>query len=112
MPAVPPLRLLPQLLHAARGHSWDMGRNDYLDHRSRDGRTVGDRIRAAGFLGKTWGENIARGQRSPQEVMHSWMSSPGHCRNIMNPRFRFIGVGHVYVAGSRMPHNWTQNFGG
>ena len=111
MPPAAPLVVLPQLVAAARAHSWDMGLNNYLDHRSRDGRGVGDRVRAAGYVGRGWGENIAQGHSSPQEVMQGWMISPGHCRNILNASFRFIGVGHAYTPAAAMQHSWTQDFG-
>ena len=53
------------------------------------------------------GENVAYGQRSPQEVMNDWMHSPGHRRNILNPRYRQIGVGAVSSGRSIY---WTQVF--
>lgn len=54
---------------------------------------------------RTVGENIAAGQRSPQEVVQAWMKSPGHRANIMNPRFTKLGVGETN-------HYWTQDFAG
>lgn len=39
------------------------------------------------------GENVAKGQPSPQRVMKGWMDSPGHKDNIMDARFTHIGVG-------------------
>ncbi len=49
------------------------------------------------------GENIAKGQRTPQEVMKSWMNSSGHRKNIMSANFTKIGVG--YYNGE-----WVQEF--
>ncbi|WP_308685206.1 CAP domain-containing protein [Stomatobaculum longum] len=54
------------------------------------------------------GENIAAGQRNPEEVMDSWMHSSGHRANILNPNYDSIGVG--YSAQDGTPH-WVQNFG-
>ena len=54
------------------------------------------------------GENIAAGQRNPEEVMDSWMHSSGHRANILNPNYDSIGVG--YSAEDGTPH-WVQNFG-
>lgn len=54
------------------------------------------------------GENIAWGQRSPEEVMNGWMNSPGHRANILNSRFTKIGVG--YYVGSNGRKYWTQLF--
>ena len=53
------------------------------------------------------GENVAYGQRTPQEVMTAWMNSPGHRRNILNSRYTQIGVGSVNNGRSIY---WTQVF--
>jgi uncharacterized protein YkwD len=53
------------------------------------------------------GENIAYGQTSAQEVMQSWMNSAGHRQNILNPKFRDVGIAYAY--GNTF--YWTQNFG-
>ncbi|MFD1827405.1 CAP domain-containing protein [Mumia zhuanghuii] len=39
------------------------------------------------------GENIAYGYRWPRHVVDAWMDSPGHRANILEPRYRRIGVG-------------------
>ena len=41
------------------------------------------------------GENIAQGQRTPEEVVQAWMNSAGHRANILNNGFTHIGVGYV-----------------
>lgn len=46
------------------------------------------------------GENIAWGQRSPEEVMNGWMNSSEHRANILNSSFKKIGV--AYYVGA----NW------
>lgn len=91
---------------AARNHSLDMATRGYFDHESPDGEDAADRITRAGFEWTAVGENIARGQPNPEEVMADWMASPGHCSNILEPRFEFLGVG--YVADGA---HWTQTFG-
>lgn len=53
------------------------------------------------------GENIAKGQKSPQEVVEAWMNSPGHRANILNSNFNQIGVGVVQSGGY---YYWTQLF--
>ncbi|MEU8527681.1 sigma-70 family RNA polymerase sigma factor [Streptomyces sp. NPDC048629] len=96
------------LLHkAARGHSDDMAARDFFDHTNPDGDGPGERITAAGYRWSTYGENIAMGQRTPAQVMDSWMNSPGHRANILNCAFKEIGIG-VHDAGG--PY-WTQVFG-
>ena len=89
-----------------------MAQHDYFDHTSRDGRTMEQRTRAAGFPGGFVGENIAAGRADAQATVQQWMDSPGHCLNIMEPRYRFLGVGHATNAGTALRHFWTQNFGG
>lgn len=39
------------------------------------------------------GENIARNWKTTDEVMNAWLSSSGHRKNILNPKFTHIGVG-------------------
>jgi uncharacterized protein YkwD len=39
------------------------------------------------------------------------MASPGHRANILNARFKEIGVGLVYRPGSRYRYYWVQDFG-
>ena len=106
-----PLSYDHQLAAAARGHSEDMGAQNYFSHTSLDGRTVPDRITAAGYSYNTYGENIAGGQPTPEDVIDAWMSSSGHRANILNSNFCDIGVGYIYQADSTYRHYWTQNFG-
>jgi uncharacterized protein YkwD len=90
-----------------------MAANNYFSHTSLDGRTFDQRIRNAGYAGSSpLGENIAGGQSSPSAVVSGWMGSEGHCRNIMNPSFRAIGVGYAYESSATYRHYWTLNFGG
>ncbi|WP_219825727.1 CAP domain-containing protein [Nonomuraea typhae] len=101
-----PLTHDPKLNAAARGHSNDMAAKNYFSHTSQDGRSPGDRIKAAGFSPiSTWGENIAKGQPTAASVVKGWMNSPGHKANIMNCNFTLIGVGH----DAKGPI-WTQVF--
>ncbi|MEV5595269.1 sigma-70 family RNA polymerase sigma factor [Streptomyces sp. NPDC052496] len=103
-----PVRANEQLATAARRHSQDMNARNYFDHTSPDGKDPGDRITAAGYRWSTYGENIARGQRSADEVMKSWMNSPGHRANILNCDFKEIGIGTHDTSGGP---TWTQVFG-
>lgn len=103
-----PLVCDPDLTRAARLHSQDMCDQRYFSHDSLDGRTFRDRIDAQGVRWMRIGENIARGQPTPQAVHDAWMSSTGHRANILNPQFGRIGIGHVACPGSG-PY-WTQDF--
>ncbi len=53
------------------------------------------------------GENIAYGQKTPQEVVTGWMNSTGHRANILNSNFNKLGVG-VYQSNGTI--YWTQEF--
>ena len=45
--------------------------------------------------------------------MKSWITSTtGHCENIMNPNYSFLGVGFFYATAGRYDDYWVQNFGG
>lgn len=109
MPPAPALTWNEQLESAALSHARDMYRYKYFDHKSRNGKTIRERIEAAGYRlndlqSYSYGENIAAGQRSIEQVMTGWIKSPGHCKNLMNPNFREIGV-------AQDNYYWVQNFG-
>ncbi|SDM64063.1 CAP domain-containing protein [Nonomuraea jiangxiensis] len=103
-----PLKHDARLRTAAHGHSADMAKNDYFDHDSQDGRDMTDRIRAAGFTGSAWAENIAMGQPSAKAVVQTWMESDGHRENIMNCSYTLIGVGAAKNPQGEL--YWTQDF--
>ncbi|MEU2390520.1 sigma-70 family RNA polymerase sigma factor [Streptomyces sp. NPDC007369] len=103
-----PLKDDAQLRTAAQGHSDDMANRSFFSHTSPDGTDPGDRTTAAGYRWSTYGENIARGQQTPDSVMESWMNSSGHRANILNCAFKDIGVGMHQGPGGPW---WTQNFG-
>jgi uncharacterized protein YkwD len=112
MPSVGPLTMESRLRVAARCHSQDMAINAYFDHTSLDGRSPWDRIAAAGYApARSQGENIAAGYTSPEAVVSGWMTSPGHCTNIMRAQYLELGVGYAFLSGSPYRHYWTQDFG-
>jgi len=100
-----PVTLNRRLDRAARLHSEDMADNGQMSHRGSDGSSGGDRMEDAGYDPTSWGENVAYGYRTPEQVMHGWMHSRDHRRNILDCRFREMGLGHA------QPGNfWTQEF--
>jgi len=110
MPPAPPLKWNYQLEVIAAGHAVDMARNNYFSHTSLDGRTMENRINGGGYTINGYrsieiGENIAFGQESIAEVMQGWFKSAGHCRNLMNPRFKEVGI-------AEDKKYWVQDFGG
>lgn len=100
-----PLQTDAKLMAAAREKSQDMQTNKYFSHTSPTFGSPFDRMKALGIAYKGAGENIAQGQRSPQEVVQAWMDSPGHRANILNGKFTHIGVGYVKTG-----NYWTQQF--
>ena len=73
-------------------HCEDMIRRNFFDHVNPDGEDPFDRM--AKFSIGYWaaGENIAVGQQSPKEAITDWMNSAGHRENILNPKFKSLGV--------------------
>ncbi len=109
-PAAPPVQWNEALARAASGHSKDMATNNYFSHTSLDGRSPGTRITAAGYSWSAYGENIAAGQSTMDAAMTAWLNSPGHCKNIMNARYKDYGAGCAYTSSSRYHTYWTQDF--
>ena len=100
------------LATSANRHSADMATKDYFSHYSPSGVSPFQRMRAAGYSYRAAGENIAAGRSlsSPKAVVRAWLKSPGHCKVIMNPKYRELGVARVEGPG-RWTVYWTQNFG-
>lgn len=109
--ATTPLAWNALLATAAESHSRSMANNNYFDHRDRDGRTPGDRAELAGYSGQQVGENIAAGQDSVRKVVDGWVSSPGHCANLMNPQFQELGAAYATDPKSDSGIYWTALFG-
>lgn len=105
------LTLDARLASAAYAHSRDMADNNYFSHDSLDGRSMADRINAAGYAWSTIGENIAAGYSSVEIVVSAWMASEGHCANLMNPRFTEFGLTCALNDASEYKNYWTQDFG-
>ena len=109
--ATRPLIWIRMLLVSSTGHCADMANKNYFSHTSLDGRTFDKRITAAGYRFTAAGENIAAGQTTVQAVMTGWTNSAGHCRNMMNPTYRDVGVACVRNDASTYRRYWTMNLG-
>lgn len=96
-----------ELSRVARIKSQDMKDNKYFSHTSPSYGSPFQMMKSFGITYRSAGENIARGQATPQAVVNAWMNSSGHRANILNSSFTHIGVG--YVANGRY---WTQMFVG
>ncbi len=111
-----PLSRDTTLIDIARAHSDDMLKRNYFSHNSPDGKTIKDRVVPAysNTLSRA-GENIWSGHGydysdptlMARVIVDSWMSSPGHRANILNPNYNYVGVG-VSAMGKEI--RATQNF--
>lgn len=100
-----PLQIDEALSKVASVKSEDMAKQNYFSHNSPTYGSPFDMMKQFGISYRTAGENIAMGQRSPQEVVNAWMNSEGHRANILNSNFTHIGVGHASNG-----NYWTQQF--
>jgi uncharacterized protein YkwD len=104
----PPVRLSTTLNDVAQGHATDMARHEYFEHEDLSGHSPADRVRAVGYPEKLVGENIAYGPESADEVVKGWLASPGHCENIMDPRFAEMGIAYSTGRSARRGLYWVQ----
>ncbi len=124
----PPLGWSDELYHASYEHSYDMAKSDWFSH---DGSgSANDWTSQVQSLGRgskmderaennnytNWrylGENIAAGtdMDEAREAVIGWMNSPDHCKNMMNPNFKEVGLSVVYDENSYYKYYWTQDFG-
>src|SRR5262245_4036839 len=91
---LPPLKGDPRLHKIAQAHSENMAKQGKLEH-VLDGKTQGDRMRAAGYKFQRNGENVGMGDddNTAEELMDAWMASPGHRANILHTAYSEIGIG-------------------
>ena len=102
---LPALKLNWELSRVARIKSQDMKDRNYFSHTSPTYGSPFEMMKKFNISYRTAGENIAKGQRTPEEVVNAWWNSPGHKANMLNKSFTQIGVG--YVASGNY---WTQMF--
>jgi uncharacterized protein YkwD len=108
--AARPITASPTLAAVALEHSRDMAEHRKLGHPGSDGSAPADRVTRSGYLWQGTGENVASGQQTPEAVMKSWLDSPGHCENIMEPRFTEMGVAFALAPEQNPNIYWTQVF--
>lgn len=104
MKAAKPLAWDDALARSAAKHAIDMENQNYFNHISKNGRSIGDRAEEFGYDWYQISENIAFGQRSINQVVDEWMKSPEHCANIMDPEKKHMGV-------AKKGNYWVQDFG-
>jgi uncharacterized protein YkwD len=119
-----PLRPNARLGRAAQAHTQSMVEENYFEHVGPRGQTPLQRMRSVGYIsssrsGYEVGENIAWGTlwlSSPRAIVASWMASPGHRANILDPRYRETGIGIAPRAPASLADGqpgaiYTQDFG-
>jgi uncharacterized protein YkwD len=102
------LAISDALIEAAERHADDMAAHHYLEHEADDGSTPSQRVARTGYRSRLTGENIAFAPTSVDEVFDGWLASPGHCENMMNPRFRATGAAVAVSRAHGHPHYWVQ----
>jgi uncharacterized protein YkwD len=96
-----PLRKSVPLRRAAAAHASAMSGAGFFSHTSLDGTAMEQRVarfyRRTSFSSWKVGENLlwASGSMTADRAVEVWMNSPGHRRNILDPRFREIGIAAV-----------------
>ena len=98
-----PLSLSAKLTDIATMKSKDMADKGYFDHTSPTYGTPFQMLQDFGVHYSSAGENIAAGQKTPEEVMNAWMNSPGHRANILGANFTQIGIAYYQSE-------WVQAF--
>ncbi len=90
-----------------------MATRNYFAHVTPEGVSPSERVTLTGYRWRMTGENIAAGYPDPAAVVEGWLKSPGHCRNLMNPGYRDLGVGLFRDSDSADKYGsyWAQSFG-
>jgi alpha-tubulin suppressor-like RCC1 family protein/uncharacterized protein YkwD/plastocyanin/thiol-disulfide isomerase/thioredoxin/uncharacterized membrane protein YphA (DoxX/SURF4 family) len=104
----PVLGVSPTLTKAAELHSQDMATNNFFSHTGSDGSDWGQRANDAGYPSNIVGENILQGTPLALEAMLGWKTSAPHNMNMLDPRWRAIGIARV--EGNNGWY-WTTDFG-
>jgi hypothetical protein len=101
-----------QLTRAAQGHADDMVARHFFEHVTPGGSTLGDRVRATGYIDgrRDWqlGEAIAWAQQpldTAASLVRAWLASPAHRAILLDRLFREVGIGVTagLTDGSAVP---------
>ncbi len=74
-----------------------------FDHVRPNGEVIYTIYGEFGLTYRAAGENLCKGQRTPQEVFDSLYSSEGHRENLLSPNYYYVGVGFY-------DYHWAQLF--
>jgi len=103
-----PVKLNTDLSYMAKVKAEEMRDSNYFSHQSPIYGSPFEMMNSFGISYSYAGENIAAGQKTPEEVMKGWMNSPGHRANILNENYTEIGVG--LAKGGSYGTYWVQEF--
>ncbi len=101
-----PVQYSAKLSEAAQVRAVEIEKS--FSHTRPDGRYFSSVFAEHGISYRYSGENIAWGQKSPEEVVTAWMNSAGHRANILNANFTQLGVG--YRQNAKGVNYFTQLF--
>jgi hypothetical protein len=90
-----PVVINQSLNQAASAKASNMFSENYWSHYSPSGKDPWGFISGAGYKFAYAGENLARNFYNSDDVVKAWMNSPTHRENIVNPKYKEIGVAVV-----------------
>lgn len=103
---LPALKIDAKVTKAANVRAREIKKS--FSHTRPDGSSYSTALKEQGVSYRMSGENIAWGQKTPEQVMNAWMSSSGHRANIMNKNYKNIGIG--YYEDEKGVKYWVQLF--
>ena len=117
---LPPLVLSDAATIAAEKHNRDLARYGYTGHKTKEsdhyesGSRSWDRMEAEGYPEEAAsGENLAYGQDTPKQAIEAWKDSEeGHNENMLDERWKVVGISHVEAPDGEYDHYWATDFGG
>lgn len=109
--AAAPLVWELHLAATAAQHAHDLAARDMLSHLDAQQRSLAVRLTDGGYAAMAAGENLAAGQPDFAEALAAWTRSPGHCANLMSPRFDEVGLACVERKGTRYERFWVMQLG-
>ncbi|MDP4009773.1 MAG: CAP domain-containing protein [Candidatus Shapirobacteria bacterium] len=90
---LPPLHFRSLLANSAKNKTQDMFTHNYWAHTSPEGKTPWDFFKSQNYEYTVAGENLAKDYYDTESMMTAWMQSPTHKENIVNPKYKEIGIG-------------------
>lgn len=106
-PPAPAVAWHSQLEEAAARHASDMAVHDFVGHSGSDGSNPAQRVSDTGYQWRSVAENAAGGYDSERAVIDAWLSSSGHCVNIMQAGYQHIGAAKAVRESSRYHTYWA-----